>query len=243
MASTGGSTRTDGVYQLLRADIFGGRLEPGQRLKFPELCVRYSTSVGAAREALVKLAAEGFVVTRPHQGYVVRPLSHEDLADLTQARVEIESMVLRLAVQDGDMQWEAGAVAAHHVLERTSFRKREDPDHPSDEWSAAHAAFHTALLSGCSNRRLLATARALRHEAELYLQWSVSFGNEPARDLAGEHRAILEAVVERDADRAAELIRDHIVHTAQLLISCASDEPNRVAVPVADTGVADGTRL
>ncbi|MFJ8026200.1 GntR family transcriptional regulator [Streptomyces sp. NPDC096311] len=233
MARTGGSTRTDGVYQVLRADILGGRLVPGERLKFPELCTRYDTSVGVAREALTKLAAEGFVVTKPHQGYVVRPLSHEDLAELTQARVEIESMVLRLAVQDGDMQWEAGAVAAHHVLERTAFRRPDDPDRPSDEWSAAHAAFHSALLSGCRNQRLLATARALRHEAELYLQWSVSFGNEPDRDLVGEHRTILDAVVERDADRAVALIREHIAHTAQLLISCASDEPNRIVGPLA----------
>ncbi|MFE4755033.1 GntR family transcriptional regulator [Streptomyces mirabilis] len=227
MARTSGGTRTDGVYQLLRADILGGRLEPGQRLKFPDLCVRYDTSVGAGREALTRLAAEGFVVTRPHQGYIVRPLSHEDLADLTQARMEIESLVLRLAVESGDMQWEGAAVAAHHVLHRTALRNPDDPGHPSDEWSAAHAAFHGALLSGCRNQRLLATARSLRQEAELYLQWSVSFGDEPDRDLAGEHRAILDAVVARDADRAGELIRDHIAHTAQLLISCASDEPNR----------------
>jgi DNA-binding GntR family transcriptional regulator len=124
------------------------------------------------------------------------------------------------------MAWEAAAVAAHHVLSRTPFLAKDDATHPTDAWSAAHVTFHSALLAGCRNRRLLATATGLREEAELYLQWSVSFGREPDRDLAGEHQALLDAAVARDADRAAELLRDHIAHTAQLLISVATDEPN-----------------
>lgn len=222
-------TRADGVYQRLRADILGGRLAPGQRLKFPELSQRYETSVGAAREALTRLVGDGFVRAQSHQGFTVTPLSYEDLAELTKARVEVESLVLRLSVLEGDMTWESQAVAAHHVLERTPFLAHDDDTHPTDEWSSAHAAFHIALLAGCRNRRLLAVARGLREEAELYLQWSVSFG--PHRDLTGEHRALLDAAVGRDADRAAELLRDHIAHTAQLLIRGATDDPDEIQAP------------
>ncbi|WP_328609717.1 GntR family transcriptional regulator [Amycolatopsis sp. NBC_00345] len=222
-----GSTRADGVYQRLRQDILGGRVVPGERLKFPDLCQRYETSVGAAREALTRLVADGFVRTQSNLGFSVMPLSHEDLAELTDARLEIESLVLRLSVRDGDMAWEAAAVAAHHLLKRTQFLTQDDAGPPANAWSAAHAAFHTALLAGCRNHRLLATATGLREEAELYLQWSVSFGQEPDRDLTGEHQALLDAAVARDADRAAALLRDHIAHTAQLLISVATDEPNQ----------------
>ncbi|NKE61396.1 FCD domain-containing protein [Lentzea sp. PSKA42] len=217
------STRADDVYRRLRTDILGGRLVPGQRLKFPELSQNYETSVGAAREALTRLVADGFVRTQAHQGFCVTPLSYEGLAELTQARVEIEPLVLRLSVREGDMTWEAGAVAAHHVLERTPFFAADDDTHPSDAWSSAHAAFHASLLAGCRNRRMLAIARSLREEAELYLQWSVAFGRE--RDVAGEHRALLDATIARDADLAAELLRDHIAHTAQLLIRGATDGP------------------
>ncbi|HEV3360581.1 MAG TPA: GntR family transcriptional regulator [Pseudonocardiaceae bacterium] len=224
-----GSTRADGVYQRLRRDILGGRLVPGARLKFPDLTRRYETSVGAAREALTRLVADGFVRTQSNQGFSVMPLSHEDLAELTYARLEIESLVLRLSVRDGDLAWEAAAVAAHHLLTRTPFLAQDDASHPTDAWSSAHAAFHSGLLAGCRNHRLLATATGLREEAELYLQWSVSFGREPDRDLAGEHQALLDAAMARDADRAAELLRDHIAHTAQLLISVATDEPNNAS--------------
>ncbi|MFI1920114.1 GntR family transcriptional regulator [Nocardia sp. NPDC020380] len=230
MTKSGGATRTDGIHQALRADILAGRLIPGERLKFPDLADRYTVSVGATREALTRLVAEGLVVTKPHLGYQVRPLSHQDLAELTEARVEIESLVLRLSVLEGDMRWEAEAVAAHHLLERTPYRDPADPDHPTDEWSQAHAAFHRALLAGCRNQRLIDTARSLRQEAELYLQWSVSLGNEPGRDLAAEHRALLDAALARDADHAQELLREHIAHTARLLISCAPDQPNQEEV-------------
>jgi DNA-binding GntR family transcriptional regulator len=224
MANSGGPTRAEGVYRRLRADILGGQLVPGQRLKFPELSERYQASVGATREALTRLAADGFVTTRAHQGYLVTPLSHEDLAELTRARVELESLVLRLSVQEGDMRWEADAVAAHHVLDRTPLH--DATGNPNPAWSAAHTSFHSALLAGCTNNRLLSTATALRQEAELYVQWSVSSVVEADRDIRAEHRDLLDAATSRDAARAEELLRDHIAHTAQLLISCASDEPN-----------------
>jgi DNA-binding GntR family transcriptional regulator len=216
--SDGSLTRTDALYRQLRADILGGRLPPGRRLKFPELFQHYDTSVGTAREALTRLVAEGLVRTQSHQGYMVTPLSYEHLAELTQARVEIESLVLRLSVRDGGMPWEGQLVATHHVLERTTFIAPGDPDRPADEWAAAHAAFHVALLAGCPNGRLLAAATGLREEAELYRQWSVSIGHEPDRDLPGEHHALLTAAVNREVDLAAELLRDHIAHTARLLV-------------------------
>lgn len=224
------STRTDDLYQRIRADILGGRLHPGQRLKFSELHARYEGSVGAAREALTRLVSEGLVKVQSHQGYTVTPLSHEDLADLTQARIEIESLALRLSVASGDLDWESAVVAAHHRLARAPFFSTTDRDRPSDEWTAAHARFHLALIAGCPNRRLLRAAQSLREEAELYRQWSVAFGQEPDRDLAGEHQRLCDAAVARDADRAVDLLRDHIAHTAQLLISCADDIPNHAGI-------------
>lgn len=123
------------------------------------------------------------------------------------------------------MAWEASAVATHHLLDRTPMTEPDDPRRVTDAWSEVHEDFHIALLSGCPNRRLLSIACSLRQEAELYRRWSVSLGHEPDRDIAGEHRAILQAALDRDADLAAERLRDHIAHTAQLLISCAEDEP------------------
>lgn len=226
MARTGdGGTRAEQIHQLLRTQILGGQWEPGQRLKFPDLSQRCDASVGVVREALARLAAEGFVRTNAHHGYMVTPLSHADLAELTTARVEVESLVLRRSVHAGDMAWEGRIVAAHHVLERTPLQAADSPNRVTDEWAEAHQAFHESLLEACDNKRLLAMAMSLREEAELYRRWSVALGDEPHRDIAGEHKAMLDAALSRDADLVAQLLRDHIAHTAQLLISCAEDEP------------------
>ena len=143
MAKTAsGGTRADDVQQHLRADILGGRRTPGERLKFPELCEQYEVSAGVIREALTRLVDQGLVRAQAHQGYVVTPLSHKELGELTVARMELESLVFRLSVVEGDMSWEGGAVAAHHVLERAPFAAEGDPSQLSEEWSGAHAAFH-----------------------------------------------------------------------------------------------------
>jgi len=222
MATTG-VTRTDGVHARLREDILGGVLPPGQRLKFPELCKRYDTSVGAAREALTRLESAGLVRGQAHQGYVVTPLSVEDLSELTAARVEIECLVLRMAIAEGDVRWEADAIAAHHLLERATYLDPDNPARSTAEWAAAHAAFHEALLAGCGNRRLREVATGLRDEAELYRQWSITPALAKGRDVAAEHRAILDAAVARDLELAVRLLGEHISLTSRLLVDSVRD--------------------
>ncbi|MEU6578758.1 GntR family transcriptional regulator [Streptomyces sp. NPDC046805] len=222
MVATGGKqTRSDDVGARLRADILSGRLLPGYRLKFPVLSANYDASVSVLREALVRLTEQGLVRSEPHQGFVVTPLSREKLWELTEARVELETLVLRRSVVEGDLSWESHLVAAHHTLERTPYTAEGDDQRVDDGWAAAHAAFHEALLSGCGNQRLLRIALGLRDEAELYRRWSQPLGDEPGRDLAGEHRALLEAALARDPEAAAAALCAHVRHTTELLLAAA----------------------
>lgn len=211
-------TRGDETYTRLRSEILAGRLQPGERLKSAELCQRFGASVGATREALTRLQAEGLVRGVPHIGFTVTPLSAEGLTELTQARLEIEPLVLGLSIEAGDLAWEAQAVAAFHVLERTPLMDAEDPVRVSDKWATAHVAFHSALLAACPNRRLVRLALSLREEAGLYQFWSVSLQTEPDRDGVDEHRAILEATVARDVPAAQARLREHLAHTTRLLL-------------------------
>jgi DNA-binding GntR family transcriptional regulator len=216
-------TRTDEVYTRVRADILGGRLPPGTRLKFSDLAEQFDASIGVIRESLIRLAEQGLVRSEAHQGFVVTPLSRDDLAELTEARVAIEGLVLRSAIADGDLAWEARLLAAHHILDRTPSVDPEDPLRLSEAWATAHQEFHQALLGGCANRRLCLIAAGLRDEAELYRRWSLPLGDEPDRDVAGEHRAMLQAALARDVEAAAAALREHIEHTTRSLLSRTSD--------------------
>jgi DNA-binding GntR family transcriptional regulator len=218
-----GGTRADVVFGRLRADILAGRLIPGQRLKFPELPEAYGVSVSACREALTRLAGQGLVVSEPHLGYTVTPLSAEDLDELTDARIEMETLVFRRALADGDLEWEQSVISTHHALSRIPMFSPDDPLRLQDEWAAAHANFHQALLAGCRNKRLLEVARVMRDSAELYRAWSTSLGDEPDRDLAGEHKRLCDLALVRDTDGAVAALADHISHTRDLLLRTGLD--------------------
>jgi DNA-binding GntR family transcriptional regulator len=207
----------------IRRDIYAARLQPGQRLKFPELCSRYGTSVGVAREALTILAAERLVQPQANTGYRVTPLSIEELTDLTVARVDVESLTFRHAIEEGDLPWEASVVAAHHLLSRLPVPSGDSSDAEHEAWGAAHLAFHSALLAGCASRRLRETANALRMEYELYRSWTGHLKGGSHRDVAAEHRQLMETVLARDAEQGMRVLRGHIAVTSQTLIASATD--------------------
>jgi DNA-binding GntR family transcriptional regulator len=193
------------------------------RLPFAELTARYGASMGVVREALNRLAAEGLVEAEPQFGFRVVPLSVADLKHLTAARAVMETLVLGQAVEHGGVSWEADDLAAHHRLEHTPQRAGDDPSRLSDEWTTAHAAYHHALLAGCPNPRLLAIAESLRDSAELYRRWSVPLAH-GQRDIPGEHRAILDAVLAHDTDAATAALAAHIQHTTNVLLEHADTD-------------------
>ncbi|NNG40645.1 FCD domain-containing protein [Flexivirga sp. ID2601S] len=215
MASTKQRANTEAVYAQVRADVLGGVHQPGERLKFSALCERYGASVSVVREALSRLAEQGLVVSEPRIGFAVRAMTVDDLRDLTMTRIEVETLALRKAIERGDVDWESQIVAAHHRLERTGMFTDDAPPRVSDDWESAHSAFHGALLSGCASHWLLGIATTLRDAAEFYRRWSQIV--EPGRDAAGEHRRILDAALARDADLAAERLREHYQRTADIV--------------------------
>jgi DNA-binding GntR family transcriptional regulator len=221
------STRTQQVYAQLRDDILAGRLTPGSRLPFAELGARYDSSMSAIREGLQRLVEQGLVVSEPQLGFRVATLSIDDLQDLTTARCEIEGLALRYSIEHGDLAWEAGVVAAWHTLERTPLgaADADGVEALAREWTTAHSAFHTALIAGCPNRRILAAASALRDGAELYRHWSWRTAGVD-RDVVAEHQAQVEAALARDADLAVRLLHEHLVTTTHLLVVANQRSPH-----------------
>lgn len=230
-------TRGEALRDRIRADILGGSLHPGERLTFPELSTRYGASVGVTREALASLVAEGLITAQAHQGYAVTSLSTDDLVELTQARLEIEPLVLRLAIEHGDVEWESRVVAAHHVLDRTPRERPQEPGRLIDEWVEAHEAFHAALFSGCRNDRLIRITQTLAKEAALYRRWSAPF--ESDRDVAAEHRELADAAIRRDAELAAKHLWAHISYTAELLVQHSGELGAKGAAAESEAATAE----
>lgn len=205
------------AYDRLRAEILSGRLRPGERLKFAALSQRLDVSVSVLREALAKLTAEKLVVSAPQQGFRVTPLSTDDLEDLTAVRCDIEGLAFRYSIERGDLAWESRVIAAHHTLANTPMTVEGDPKLFSEAWATAHSHFHATLFDACGSGRLYDLAASLRDSAELYRRWSRPIGDQ-GRDIAGEHKKIMEAALARDADEGVALLRAHISRTTRKLL-------------------------
>jgi DNA-binding GntR family transcriptional regulator len=219
--TTTSATRTEQVYEVLRSELLNGVLHPGQKLKMAGLTERFGASQSVIREALTRLTEQGLLVAEPQRGFRVRELSIRDITELTESRVQIESLALRLAIERGDLQWETGILAAHHRLERTPVTR--DDGTVSEDWSVQHRDFHQALLTGCGNRRLESVTNSLRDSAELYRRWYWVLADDHQRDLAREHRQLKELALARDADRAIGVLTEHIDRAPALLIAYARE--------------------
>jgi DNA-binding GntR family transcriptional regulator len=180
---------------------------------------RFSMSQSVVREAPIRLAEQGLAVATPQRGHRVRTLSVKDIVGLTEARVAIEPVALRLAIERGDVLWETKIVAAHQLLERT--RLVDDNGKYREEWGFRHRDFHQALTAGCNNARLQEVVLRLRDSAELYRRWWWALVADRQRDLAAEHRQLKDLTLARDADAAAEALADHIKRAPDQLFAYA----------------------
>jgi DNA-binding GntR family transcriptional regulator len=207
------------VADTIRLDILLGRVEPGSRLAFAELSAKYGISTGVLREALIRLVDRGIVRSQVNIGFTVMSLSPDNLRDLTNIRALTEPKFARQSVAQGSVEWESELVAAHHLLARTPYVRASDESRAAD-WMTAHANFHLKLVAGANSARMVGIVGRLRDEAELYRRWYGGNLDERLRAarLAEEHRAILDAATDRDADRVDRLTRQHIERSAEDLL-------------------------
>jgi len=217
---TTAASLTEHAFQQLRADLLSCRIAPGERMKIAELCLRLGVSLGAVREALSRLVADGLVVNEPQRGFRAMPISPSHLLDLTSARIDIETLCLQRSLAQGDLRWESTLLAALHELNHTAQFQHGETQMVSDAWGAAHERFHAALVSACDNAILLQIRRQLYDQSERYRRLSVPLA-ETDRDLAAEHSALATAALARDAAQIQQRIAQHLNTTTQILLGAA----------------------
>lgn len=209
-------TKSHRAYAQIRADILSCRHMPGTKLNIAALASELEVSLGAVREALSMLQSEALVISEPQRGYTVSPVSPKELNDITEARIAIETLCLRASIERGDLAWETRIVGNWHRLSRLSQTEEGKDQHLSDTWSRAHADFHAGLVGACGNDWLLRMRAMLYEQSERYRRMSVPLQTE-TRDVPAEHKAIFEAVMDRDIERATQALENHLRKTAMIV--------------------------
>jgi GntR family carbon starvation induced transcriptional regulator len=141
----------------------------------------------------------------------------EDLADLTMTRIDVENLCLTRSIERGGVEWETMVVGAMHRLSRTDYWAIGDDRRLSEEWAMAHDSLHEALVAASDSGWRSRIRNTLFQQSERYRRLSVPV-LPVARDVQAEHRAIAEAALGRQAARACELMKEHLLLTMEIVV-------------------------
>ena len=212
-ASTESSTQR--TYLELRNAIITGQLAPGERLKIEALRDSLSTGASPIREALSLLTSDQLVERIDQRGFRVAQTSREQFHEILNLRCQLEDTALRESVAAGDRDWEEELVLAHHRMTRTDRADVAD-------FEARHKEFHMALIAACKSPILLRFCEQLYDLNVRYRHLAGTSKSYSSRNVEAEHRAILDAAVERDVDKVSNLLRQHYRNTGEFLAESIS---------------------
>ncbi|MBP2437354.1 GntR family transcriptional regulator [Microbacterium amylolyticum] len=187
----------------IRAAIMSGEMVPNQRLVEADLTERYGITRSAVRAALVVLEGEGVVERLPNRGARVRQISLEEAVEIVEVREGLEVLCVRRACErltpaDAEQFSALGDQMSSAVHEGDLPRYaslNQDMDRRIWELSGHETA--AVLL-----HRL--RAQSARH------QFRLAYQPGRAKESLGEHLAIIDALLARDADRAEQATRQHL---------------------------------
>lgn len=197
------STTYHRVRQAILADIVSGRFAPGARLKIAELCKRYDLSPMPIREALQQLQGEGFVIIAPNRGASVRPIDRAFVSDIYEVRGALYTIIYRDVIATADVAFDEAITS---IQERFDERLRENDLAGCQE---LNNQLHAAIDARCTNAEV---ARLRTRYANMTSSLRDIFGYNVARvqEISEEHWRIIEAIRDRDLDRAVCAAQDHV---------------------------------
>lgn len=204
-------TQAEKAYRLVREDIITGALAPDMKLKIDFLRDRYDIGAGPLREALARLSGEHLVTLLGQRGFVVAPMSVADAREIGHLRKIFEADALSQSIPAGDRQWEERVITTYHRLERIELSDKQGADRLK-EWERLNNDFHEALVAACPSVWVLRMREMMFRHHERYRRLS-RIQTVFTRDIHLEHRALLDAALDRDVERAIDVIRSHIERT------------------------------
>ncbi len=194
------------VYEQLRADILNGIYGEHEELKEATLGEKMGVSRTPVREALRQLELEGLVEIIPNKGARVTGITRKDFDDIYQIRYLLEGLSARWATEHVTQEQ---LEKMEEVLYLTEFHAGKGNYAQVYELDSQ---FHE-LMYEASGSKMLNHILSDFHMYVTRLRKTSLASKNRSKYSTQEHRAILEAIKERDADKAEECAHDHIKST------------------------------
>ena len=206
-----GPTASQKVYEAVRDAISSDQFKVGERLTEDALARKFEVSRTPVREAMQRLASDGFVVFTAHSGALIRGWSAEEVRDIFEIRANLESMACRLAARRATrsdverlealrLEWESALIEDPRDVALISERNR---------------AFHADIFSISGNYRLETMCLQLMDLG--FLSRSLSrFDRDDINRSKQDHASLVQAIRAGDGDWAEAMMKSHILAAASV---------------------------
>jgi DNA-binding GntR family transcriptional regulator len=223
------------AYQYLRREILDGSYRPGDRLREEAVALQIGVSRTPVRGALHRLATEGLVEFRRYVGAVVRVLPMEEIEQVLQFRVVVESLAAELAVQRASTEDIDRLAALCASMDKIA--ARDIPD--LMEIARLNKEFHLAILAAAGNVFVKRVAENLGDLNFMIRSYS-RFSRASLMRSMGHHRELVQALRARNPQWARSVMTAHIEATRSASREWAADFERLVSPPEIDEAIARG---
>lgn len=194
-------SRSEVAYQKLLQAIRHGELTPGTRVREIEVAEMLGISRTPVRDAIRRLESDGLLIHLPRQGAVIKQLDQKEVIELYEVREVLEGTAARYAARHASEIELAELEDFNDIM----LSNANDPIKVAE----ANRLFHQALYRAGNNRYLIDALNSLSNALTLLGGTTLQEG-ERAQTAYQEHQAIIDAIRQRDGDKAEQAARHHI---------------------------------
>lgn len=207
----GTSTRSDQVYEELRALLLSGSFEPGTRLTEADLTRMFTVSRGTVRSVLVRLTQEGYVTGETNRGVRTRSFTVEEAADILEARETLEAALAEKAAER----------ATDEEIEelRRTLTEMEQAQQRGDQqaYSAGNRRFHQQVKRAAHQQTLARAYDTLLYPLVMRQYRNIS-AHHPRAGSLQEHQTIFLSILTRNPAAAGAAMHHHVGSARQALL-------------------------
>jgi DNA-binding GntR family transcriptional regulator len=200
--SSSSKNLSESVYRVLKSDIFEFRLLPGSRFSENEVAARARVSRTPVREALFRLAREGYLQVHPKSGWSVRPLDFDLLDDLYDLRLVLETAAVQRLCEGDPKAALAGVAKVWLVAPRSRLTDGARVARLDEE-------FHATLVESAGNPELARVHQSITERIRIVRRLDFTHPERVVYTYL-EHGQILRAVLARRPARAGQHLARHI---------------------------------
>ena len=194
------------AYEHIKTDILTCTLQPGQQIAQNQLSEKYQVGITPVREALQRLTQEGYVNPIPRFGYMVAPITLSDVHGIIEMRAIVEPASARLAaMRCSDNQLDQ----IRRIADKTYTYTERDT---YLQFLSYNTDFHVAVALAGGNRRLADTVTKLLEELTRVFHMSLE-RRDLTQEMAEAHMPLIEALADRDPDRAEAIMMSQIARS------------------------------